>query len=177
MPEVIKSGQLCSVKNKNILFGIANIVSSIDYIEAHKVPAYMVSFDMFKAYDRVMLDYLVKVMAAMKFPHVFIQWVQMLHEGATTCFLLNFLTQPMKVLFSIRQGDPLSMLLYIIYIEPLLIMIGNQTRGLSISSFVQKDEDYCDDLNFLSESEDDLIIIEGIFVKFENISGAILSRS
>ena len=177
MPDIIKSGQLCSIDQKNILFGIANIISSIDYIEAHKVPAYMASLDMFKAYDRVMLDYLVKVMAAMKFPAVFIQWILMLHDGATTCFLLNFLTNPIKVLFSIRQGDPLSMLLYIIYIEPLLLMIGRKTKGLSMALFVQKDEDYCDDLNFVSESENDLNIIENIFVKFENISGAILSRS
>ena len=77
--------------------------------------------------DRVLLEYLIKVMAAMKFPSVFVQWIQMLHDGATTCFLLDFLTRPMKVLFSIRQGDPLSMILYIIYIEPLL---GGGVKGL-----------------------------------------------
>ena len=177
MPEIIKSGQLCSVKEKNILFGVSNIFSALDYVEAHKVAAYMLSLDMFKAYDRVLLDYLVRVMAAMKFPSVFIQWIQMLHDGATTCFLLNFLTKPMRVMFSIRQGDPLSMILYIIYIEPLLLMIGRRTQGLAIASFTQKDEDYCDDLNFLSEFEEDLVTIEDIFVKFENISGALLSRS
>ena len=32
-------------------------------------------------------------------------------------------------------------------------------------------------MNFLSESENDLVVIEEIFVKFENVSGAILSRS
>ena len=177
MVDIIKSGQLCSSKKKNILFGVMNIISSIDYVNLHKITAYMVSLDMFKAYDRVMLDYLVRVMAAMKFPSLFIKWVQMLHEGATTCFLLNFLTNPMKVIFSIRQGDPLSMLLYIIYIEPLLLKIGRATRGLCVSSFVQKDDDYCDDLNFVSESVDDLLTIESIFEKFENISGTILSRS
>ena len=177
MPEIIRSGQLCSVKDKNILFGITNIISTIDYIIAHKIAAYLVSFDMFKAYDRVLLNYLVKVMSAMKFPDIFIKWVLMLHEGATTSFLLSFLTKPIPVLFSIRQGDPLSMLLYIIYIEPLLLLIHRQTVGLKLSSFVQKDEDYCDDLNFLSESEEDLTKIENIFVRFENVSGAILSRS
>jgi hypothetical protein len=69
------------------------------------------------------------------------------------------------------------MILYIIYIEPLLLMINKKTQGLRISSFIQKDDDYCDDLNFLSESENDLVIIDEIFVKFEDISGAILSRS
>ena len=177
MGEIICSGQLCSVEKKNILFGISNITSSLDYVHAHNIPAYIASFDMFKAYDRVMLDYLVKVMKAMGFPDKFISWVLMLHEGATTCFLLNFLTNPIKVLFSIRQGDPLSMLLYIIYIEPLLLMINKLTKGLFVSTLVQKDEDYCDDLNFLSEHESDLLVIENTFTRFESVSGALLSRS
>ena len=46
-----------------------------------------------------------------------------------------------------------------------------------MSSFVQKDDDYCDDLNFVSESIDDLLVIENVFEEFEKISGAILSRS
>ena len=175
--EIILSGQLCSVQGKNILFGVSNIMSSIDYINAHNIPAYIASFDMFKAYDRVMLDYLSKVMKAMEFPDKFIAWIMMLHEGSTTCFLLDFLTNPIKVLFSIRQGDPLSMILYIIYIEPLLLMINKLTKGLFVSKLVQKDEDYCDDLNFLSEFESDLLIIERTFVRFEAVSGALLSRS
>ena len=56
-------------------------------------------------------------------------------------------------------------------------MIHRQTAGLKLASFVQKDEDYCDDLNFLSESEADLIKIDNIFERFEEVSGAILSRS
>ena len=45
-------------------------------------------------------------------------------------------------------------------------------------SFVhQKDEDYCDDINFLGESFSDMVVIDEIFRHFEDISGAILSRS
>ena len=139
MHEVILSGQLCSNGDKNILFGASNVISSIDYVNSHKIPAFLVSFDMFKAYDRVMLSYLVKVMKAMDFPCDFVKWILMLHEGATTRFILNFLTDPISVLFSIRQGDPMSMLLYIIYIEPLLLMIGRRTRGLAVSFVQQKD--------------------------------------
>ena len=124
------------------------MISSVEYVNLHKVPAYLVSYDMFKAYDRVMLSYLVKVMQAMDFPVDFVKWILMLHEGATTRFILGFLTDPISVLFSIRQGDPLSMLLYIIYIEPLLMMIRRMTKGLAVSSSVQQqDDDYCDDIN------------------------------
>ena len=130
MPEIILSGQLCSNGDKNILFGISNIISSVDYVNLHKVPAFLVSYDMYKAYDRVMLSYLVKVMQAMEFPATFVDWILMLHEGATTRFILKFLTDPIKILFSIRQGDPLSMLLYIIYIEPLLMMNEEDDSGI-----------------------------------------------
>ena len=88
--------------------------SSVEYVNLHKVASFMATFDMYKAYDRVMLSYLTKVMVAMNFPCKSIDWILMLHDGATTRFILNFLTDPIKVVFSIRQGDPLSMLLYII---------------------------------------------------------------
>ena len=87
MCEIILSGQLCSNGSKNILFGISNIMSSIDYIYMHKVSAYLASYDMYKAYDRVMLSYLVKVLEAMNFPERFVKWILMLHEGATTRFI------------------------------------------------------------------------------------------
>ena len=48
-------------------------------------------------------------------------------------------------------------------------MINKLTKGLFVSSsLVQKDEDYCDDLNFLSEFESDFFVIENTFTRFEN---------
>ena len=57
-------------------------------------------------------------------------------------------------------------------------MIKRMTIGLNVSSFVsQRDEDYCDDVNFIGENTCDLIIIDEIFANFEKISGAILFRT
>ena len=78
MIEVILSGQLCSNGEKNILFGISNVISSLDYVNLHKVASFLVTFDMFKAYDQVMLIYLAQVMKAMNFPSKFIDWILML---------------------------------------------------------------------------------------------------
>ena len=72
MIEVILSGQLCSNGEKNILFGISNVISSLDYVNLHKVASFLVTYDMFNAYDRVMLSYfLSQVMKAMNFPFKF----------------------------------------------------------------------------------------------------------
>ena len=59
--------------------------------------------------------------------------------------------------------------LYIVYIEPLLMMMRRMTRGLTVSSVQQRDEDYCDDLNFNRERISDLIVIDEVFTSFEGI--------
>ena len=69
------------------------------------------------------------------------------------------------------------MLLYIIYIEPLLMMIRKMTNGLNVSFISQQDEDFCDVVNYVGEKVSDLVIIDEIFLNFENISCAILFTS
>ena len=109
LPNVIRSGQLCTVGERNILFGISNILSSIALIKEKKSAGCLISLDFFKAYDRVFLGYLLKVLEKMNFGSVFVSWIRMLHDGASTCFILHGLTAFIEVSFSIRQGDPLAM--------------------------------------------------------------------
>ena len=70
LPWIIKSGQLCTVDKKNILFGVSNIISSILDVKQRGDQACLVSLDFFKAYDRVLLDFLVRVMKKMNFGHL-----------------------------------------------------------------------------------------------------------
>ena len=57
------------------------------------------------------------------------------------------------------------------------MMMRRMTRGLTVSLVQQRDDDYCDDVNFVSERISDLIVIDEVFTNFEDVSGAILSRS
>ena len=176
LPFIIKSGQLCTVGKKNILFGVSNILSSIFQVQQENRQACLISLDFFKAYDRVLLDFLVKVMKKMNFGQVFISWIIMLHKGAKTRFLLSFLTRAIQVRFSIRQGDPLAMILYIIYVEPLLIVLEKSLSGLKLASVQQTLEAYCDDINIITDDLEDFRRIEMKIAEFEKYSGAILSR-
>ena len=173
---IIKSGQLCSVGRKNILFGVNNILSSLLYIKQQGMGACLISLDFFKAYDRVLVDFLILVMRKMNFSEKFCKWVKMLHAGAKTCFILQFLTKAIDVSFSIRQGDPLAMILYIIYIEPLLLYLEKVLVGLRVAGITQCIEAYCDDVNILTNRMSDFLIVDEAIRKFEDISGAILSR-
>jgi hypothetical protein len=177
LPFVIKSGQLCTVGKKNILFGVNNILSSVLYVKEKNVGACLLSLDFFNAYDRVLVDFLLVVMKKMNFSKKFCNWIRMLHAGARTRFILKNLTRSVRVSFSIRQGDPLSMLLYIVYIEPLLIYIEGRIAGLSIPNIQPSLDAYCDDVNVVTETIADLVVVNEAVKKFESLSGAILSRN
>ena len=177
LPWVIKSGQLCTVDQKNILFGVNNIISSILDVKQREAGACLIGLDFFKAYDRVLLDFLVKVMNKMNFGDLFTSWISMLHRGARTRFILaGGLTRVIELLFSIRQGDPMAMLLYIVYIEPLLITLEKKMTGLKVATFDEKLEAYCDDINIMTDCLEDFDVVSGVVKKFESFSGAILSR-
>ena len=178
LPEVISSGQLCSVQGRNILHGASALMSSLLYIEEFNIPAAVVSLDQWKAYDRVFVPFLLQVMEKMAFGDNFIAWIKMLHEGNTTRFILNTLSEPVDILFSVRQGDPIAMLLYVIFLEPLLLQLQRRLRGVKIGrSIKMADVDYVDDVNVLVEDERDFVVIDDVFGTFEKMSGAILNRS
>ena len=94
----------------------------------------ILSLDLFKAYDRVHLSYLQSVMKAMNIPEVFISCVLMLHDGAKTRLLLDFVSKPINLTFSVRQGDPIAMILFLLYVEPLLLRMEEVTTGISIAA-------------------------------------------
>ena len=177
LPCVIKSGQLCTVGKKNILFGINNILSGILNVKQRKSEACLISLDFFKAYDRVLLDFLVKVMKRMNFGDKFVDWILMLHDGASTRLILTRLSRAIQLRFSIRQGDPLAMLLYILYVEPLLWTLEKKITGLRVDSIEQKLEAYCDDVNITTDKLEDFKVVDKVVKKFEKVSGAILSRN
>ena len=134
LPTIIRSGQLCTAGKKNILSGVRNILSSIFYANSTKKGACLISLDFYKAYDRVLISFLIVVMKHMGFGDTFCAWVQMLHTDAETTFLLSRLSESIPISFSIRQGDPFAMLLYIIYAEPLLTLIESGINGMMVKN-------------------------------------------
>ena len=129
-------------------------------------------------------------MKAMKFPVKFINWILLLHKGATTCFLLNFTTASIPITFSVRQGDPVAMCLYLIFIEPLLLRLHKECPGVVLKGRLHRNmnaplveaveeevEGYVDDVEALCSSDNDFLIIDRIVAEFECVSGAILNRS
>ena len=69
------------------------------------------------------------------------------------------------------------MILYLIYVEPLLIKLGEVLKGFQLANFKEIDNDYCDDIEIVVEEEADLVLADEIFTKYGTISGVLLNRS
>ena len=113
----------------------------------------------------------------------------MLHSGAKTKLILTSLTDAFDVDFSVRQGDCISMILYIIYIEPLLLCIQAAIDGFPlvaplrdqqatdlVTGAVEKQEAFVDDQSIIVTDDNDFFVVNLIVAKFEKLSGAILNR-
>ncbi len=83
----------------------------------------------------------------------------------------------MPITFSVRQGDPIAMLLYIIQLQPFLLRLEEVLPGVAFPDFDERVEAYVDNVVVVGEDENDLLIVDAIFRQFEAISGAILNRS
>ena len=177
MPSILKSGQLCNHDEKNILFGITNLISIIEHASKENKQAAIASFDMDHAFDRSFIPYILKVMKRMNFGDKFIRLIKDSHQDISTRFILNGLTKAILLTFSFRQGDAISMLLYLIYIEPLLVKLGKELKGFKMPDFTEVDNDYCDDVEIVIEEENDLLVAVEIFRKFGELSGAKLNCS
>ena len=120
-------------------------------------PGYIVSLDQAKAYDRVDSALLIRTMEAMGLPA---DLLRMIRDILTNCRTRVRINGGYSGFFSlqrgVRQGDPLSCLLYDFSIEPMGMRLRHAISGISLLGLQPvKLIQYADDMNlFLSAMED-----------------------
>lgn len=75
------------------------------------------------------------------------------------------LSEPFAIQRSVRQGSPLSMHLFVLYLHPLISKLENVSDGDLIVA-------YADDITVLSTSIDRIERMRELFSRFERASGA-----
>ena len=168
LPDVLQATQLCSVRGRSIFN---------ESLHQRRRPGFVLSLDLFHAYDRVSLSWVDTVLAALGFGPLFRRWIAVLHTGATATFMLHKLSPALAILFSIRQGDPLAMLLFVIQLEPLLHYLQGHLAGLRMAGLREASLGYVDDVAVLSDSDSDFTTCDEAVSLFEAASGALLNRN
>lgn len=151
LSQIIHQDQACAVKGRKIADSLLLIRDKICFERDRNKRLIVLNLD----FDRISHRYLFKVLQKMGFPERLISWVKLLYKEIESRFVMNgSLTSAVKVNCGVRQGCPLSALLYVICIEPLaqILRKDKNIKGMEIPGSggqAAKCVLYMDDINIL----------------------------
>jgi ribonuclease HI len=154
---------------------LAETMSSYaDYMEENGA---IVALDQEKAYDKIDHHYLIETLKTFRLPDLFINTISTLYKHAKTSVIINGVrSTPYLVTRGVRQGDPLSCLLFDLAIEPLAAYIRN-TQAIKGYQIPNTDKTvkinlYADDTTVYLSTTDKYTDLENILSTWCEASGA-----
>ena len=180
---IISPDQTCGVPGRFIGENVAFLRDLVDFTSETGTPAAILSLDQEKAFDRVDWPFLFRTLSCLGFGQPFISWVRLLYSGVRSAILVNGYTSnsfwPSR---GVRQGCPLSPLLYVITIEVLAAnlrshpdIVGLRPSGLNCALPVVSL--YADDTSVIASSPAAIHAVFNVYRVFENGSGSRLNLS
>ena len=155
------------VKGRFIGESIRLILDIMEYTKHKDIPGVAVFLDFEKAFDSVEWNYIQKCLEATNFGPLLRQWVYVFYHNISSCVLNNgHASEPFLLERGVRQGCPLSGMLFVIAIEVLAQKIrrSKMIKGIEIEyngSQEIKLSQYADDTTaLLSDSESVMQLFE-----------------
>ena len=123
--KVISHTQITFIKGRHILDGALSILENVHEIRVKKLGGILLKLDFEKAYDRVNWSFLIEVLRWKGFDAGYIYKVKQLVSGGQTAISINGEIGPyFRNRRGMRQGDPLSPLLFNFVGEALAAMLS-----------------------------------------------------
>ena len=156
----------------------ANAARTIDdileYTRHTKMSGILVAIDFEKAFDSLDHTYLFKVLNAFNFGPSFIQWIRTLYSNISSCNINNgFTSDYFEVGRGVRQGDPLSPILFILGLEILACSIreNENIQGFQIGNSEVKLTLFADDMTCFLRNGSSYDCLRVCLTKFSECSG------
>lgn len=172
--------QSAFIKGRFILDGVVVLNEAIEEAKKSKVKRIIFKADFAKAFDSICWDYLLDVMKKMCFPIKWINWIRECISTAKANVLVNGSPSgEFDLERGLRQGDPLSPLLFLIAAEGLSLLVDRAVnRGLLKAAEIGRNKvklshiQYADDTMFIVNGEkENAMAIRRLLNNFEIASG------
>ena len=150
------------------------------YVNDNNIQGAIINVNWCKAFDIVDHDLLFRILLKMGFCNSFIDWIRILYNDAVSlCIVNGFMTQSFNIERGVRQGCPLSMLLFVIFQEPLYraIELSIKVKPIMSPCTPRKLLGYADDTSFIVSDETSILECFVILKKFESASGIKLNKN
>jgi len=129
MSSIVSPTQSAFIKRRSIHDNYMAVRNAIRRYHNSKLPTIFLKLDIAKAFDSVRWEYLLTLLNKLGFPSRWQDWIAALLFTASTRFLLNGIPNaPIKHGRGLRQGDPLSPLLFVIAMDPLQKLLDLATE-------------------------------------------------
>ena len=180
---VVSPDQSCGVPGRYIGDSVAFLRDFVSFASSSGTPVAVLSLDQEKALDRVDWGFLRSTLVKMGFGPSFIVWVDLFYSGVQSAVMVNGYLSPFFGLSrGVRQGCPLSPLLYVLYSEVLACNIrsNSRTKGLSIPGSPTTLSPICryaDDSSLVVTSDDSIRAVFDTYRVFELGSSSRLNQS
>ena len=169
-----------SVKGRKITENIHLAQDLIDAVLKDKTNAAYIFIDQEKAFDRISHTFLFKTLKRFGFGENLIKWIKIIYKDVTSRVKVNgFLTKPIEIQRGVRQGCPLSALLYVICSEVLTINIRKDAniKGYRLRNGMEhKVAIYADDLNVCVTTEQSIFELFKLFEKYESATNSKINK-
>lgn len=138
-------------------------------------PLAVVQIDLSQAFDRVLHAFLFALLKRCKVGSYIERWITTCYRDINTHLIINGRRGPaIDIKTSVRQGCPLSPILFSLYIEPLCRKLLNTTtiKGLCMGREEIKVMAYADDIALICTSQLQVIEAFEVVKRFTQVSGA-----
>ncbi|KAL9698991.1 hypothetical protein quinque_002432 [Culex quinquefasciatus] len=164
---ILNSCQKCSNARRDIFEAVHAIKDRVVELNCKRKTGKLISFDLDHAFDRVDHTYLLSVLRSMRINENLVALIGRLMCSARSRIIINGnLSAQFPIQRSVRQGDPLSMLLFVVFLHPLLeklLAICNHPKELVVA--------YADDISIILVDETKLAEVKRAFDDFGLCSG------
>ena len=171
--------QTASVPGRSIFNNTFVMRDTIHYCQRNNIKAYILSIDQEKAFDKLNRAFLIKVLVKMNFGPKFIKSIQALYADTKGNVIINGrISEEFSIGRGVRQGCPLSALLYGIYIETLALAIkkNKDIHGIPIpGGKTHVVMQFADDMDLFILQKTRLKVIFDLLTRFQRATGSTIN--
>lgn len=170
--KIISNHQSCAV-NRTIFQTIAEYRDVIAITAVTNIKCALTFVDFNKAFDRVNHNFLFATMTKLGFRQDAVKVIQNIATGINAKIAVNCqMSRQIKVGRGVPQGSPLSMLLFVMSLEPFLRNVHAKLTGIALSGHKTVIRAYADDVGVVIRNHDEIAILDTIIRNYCVASGA-----
>lgn len=174
LPFIINPDQTGYIKGRYIGENVRLISDMIKYTTDKNLPGIAIFLDFEKAFDSIEWNFLYKALDKFNFGCELKNWIQILYNDISSCVINNgYASEFFNLQRGVRQGCPLSGMLFVLGIEILARAIKQNTNieGIKIGTHEIKITQYADDTTLFLKNLNSLKELLHILERFERCSG------